>query len=226
MVLAKDEEVKRKLLDGIYSLYFLKEVKEVLGLVGDFRFKSLIKALSLQIGNLCQYRELSGIAGVSEPTAKKYLNYLEKTYVGFLVRPFFTNKRVELVKNPKLYFYDLGLRNAVIDNFVEIGGRTDKGALLENFVALGLKGKGEVNFWRTKGKVEVDFVAHEGQELMPIEVKSRLSKMKVPVAMRGFVEKYSPANAIVYNWSWLGRKKLGVTEVKFLAPLTSSYTGQ
>jgi len=217
VVLQKDREIKKTLLTNIYSLYFLKEVRDFLGLIKDYKLKNLLKALSLQIGNLCQYQELSQIAGLSQPTLKKYLRFLEKTFICFFIKPFFTNKRTELTKNPKVYFFDFGLRNAVLDNFLPLSQRGDSGAILENFVALNLKEKfGELRFWRTKSKAEVDFVVENEEEIMPAEAKRLLDKPKVSSSLLSFIKKYQPKKAFVFSLNFTGKRKIKKTTVNYL----------
>ena len=135
VVLQKDLEIKKTLLQNIYSLFFSREVKDLTSLSDDYKLKNLLKALSLSAGNLIEYRELSQISGFDYLTLKKYLIFLDKTFITFLLFPYFKNRRTELVKNPKNYFYDLGLRNSLIDNFLPFDSRPDKGILVENFIA-------------------------------------------------------------------------------------------
>jgi len=103
-------------------------------LTDDYKIFNLIKVVALQIGSVIFYAEVSTITQQSFGSLKKYLNLLEKTYIAALVKPFFTNRRTELVKNPKGYFYDTGLRNAVISDFKRLDARQDKGVLYENFI--------------------------------------------------------------------------------------------
>lgn len=200
----------------IYSLYFLKEVRDILGLIDDYKLKDLFKVLSLQIGNICQYNELAQISSYSQPTLKKYLNFLEKTFIAFFIRPFFTNKRTELVKNPKVYFFDLGLRNAAIDNFLDLEQRTNQGAILENFVALQLKDKQYVKFWRSKSKAEVDFVFEKEGQLIPIEVKKTLKSTHLSASFLSFLKKYQPKKGYVCSLDFVGERKVEKTHVYFI----------
>lgn len=216
VVLEKDAEVKKTLLNQIYSLYFLKEVRDILGLIDDYKLKLLLKALSLQIGNTCQYQELCQVSGFTIQTLKKYLNFLEKTFISFFPRPFFTNKRTELSKNPKVYFFDLGFRNAVIDNFLTPDKRSDGGALLENFVAIGIKDSSDIHFWRTKSKAEVDFVIEQEGELIAIEVKAKLVKPTISASMYSFSKKYRPKRAFFYSLNFVGKRRVEKTSVYFL----------
>ncbi len=217
VVLNKDKEIKITFLNNIYNLYFLKEVRDILGLIDDYKLKLLIKSLSLQMGNLIQYQELSNFSDFSVLAVKKYLNFLEKTFISFLIRPFFTNKRRELVKNPKVYFFDTGFRNAVIDNFSSLKNRQDIGVLLENFSALSLlHQEKKINFWRTKSKAEVDFVIEKNNKIIPIEIKTKLLQSKLTPSFLSFIKKYRPKEAYIYSLNYLDKIKVNQTKVYFL----------
>ncbi len=179
VVFAKDEEEKKEVLKNIYNTYFLREVRDILGLIDDWKLEKMIKALALQIGNLIEYNELGRIAEFSYPTLKKYLNFLEKTFVCSFVRPFYKNKRTEIVKNPKTYFFDSGLRNIIVSDFRKLSERGDGGQLLENAVFMELTKSGTFfNFWRDKKKNEVDFVLQlPNQQWLGLEVKSTLKNI-------------------------------------------------
>jgi len=174
VVLSKSRDEKIEVLKNIYNTYFLREVKDILGLVDDYKLAQMIKALALQIGNLVEYQEISRIADLSYQTVKSYLNFLQKTFISCLIKPFFINKRTEIVKNPKVYFYDTGLRNFIINDFRDLKERDDRGALLENGAAMQfLKKELAINFWRTKRQAEIDFIVNlPNNQRLAIEVKS------------------------------------------------------
>ncbi|OGG26069.1 hypothetical protein A2960_05955 [Candidatus Gottesmanbacteria bacterium RIFCSPLOWO2_01_FULL_39_12b] len=216
VVLQNDIEVKKTLLENIYSLYFLKEVKDLISLVDDYKLKNLIKALALQIGNIISYKELSSFSGFEFRSLKRYLNFLEKTFVSFFLLPYFTNKRTELSKNPKVYFFDTGLCNSLLNNFLPLKARQDKGALIENAMAIALNNTGrELRFWRTKNKAEVDFVVESGGKLSGYEVKAGIEE-HVPLSLANFIEKYSPDHALVINKTKGSNKKIGATPINFV----------
>lgn len=216
VVIQNNKEIKKTLLTQIYSLYFLKEVKDVLGLIDDYKLRQLIKALSLQIGNICQYNELVQLSSFSQPTVKKYLNFLEKSFIAVFIKPFFKNKRTELVKNPKVYFFDIGLRNSVLDNFLPLDKRGDKGAIVENFVAQHLMMDRPIFYWRTKSKAEVDFILEKEGEIVPVEVKSTLGQPVINASLASFIKKYQPKRGFVLSANLWSVKKTGKTTVNFL----------
>ena len=195
-------ETKKELLKNIYNTYFLREVRDILGLIDDYKLGVFIKGLALQTGNLIEYNELSNLTGYSYSSVKKYLNFLEKTYICKLVRPFFKNKRTEIVKNPKVYFIDTGIRNTVINDFRGLGDRIDKGSLLENgLVTQFIKQGIDFNFWRDKKKHEVDFVLSLGNgKISAIESKTSLRGVarKIPET---FKKNYPEAKILFSYWN-------------------------
>ena len=197
VVLSGDEEEKKEVLKNIYNTYFLREVRDILGLIDDYKLEKLIKALALQIGNLIEYNELGKISEFSYPTLKKYLNFLEKTFICNLVRPFYENKRTEIVKNPKAYFFDSGLRNIIINDFRKFEDRVDRGQLLENAVFMQLvKGGYDFNFWRDKKKNEIDFILQlKDQKKLALEVKSTL-KNSQSVSIANFKKTYPKTDVV------------------------------
>jgi len=200
VILAKDKEEKETVLRNIYNTYFLKEIKEMLSLPEDHKLSKLINALALQIGNLVNYNELSAISGFNHKDLLDYLNVLEKTFICLRSLPFYSNKRTELVKAPKIFFLDNGFRNIIIKDFKPIKERQDKGILYENFVASEITKKDvEVKYWRTKSKAEVDFIIEKKGTLVPVEVKSDLKKPKLTKSFTSFLEKYKPKRGIILS---------------------------
>lgn len=212
VVHAKTVEERKQVLSNIYSNYLLREIKEILGISETEPITKLVKALSLQIGNMINYDELSNISGLSFTELKKQLTILEETYIIKRISTFHTNKRTELVKTPKIYFIDSGFRNTCIDNYSE--QRSDKGALIENFVFSELKKKGlEAKYWRTKSGAEVDFVINEQT---PIEVKQKISNNTLTRSFVSFITKYSPKEAFVTSLNYEDELKKDKTDVHFV----------
>lgn len=213
VVTARDEEERRTILKNIFSIYLMRDVRDILGLIDDYRLLGLIKALALQIGNVVSYEELSSLAQTKSPQAKKFMNLFEKTFILRLVKPYFSNKRIELVKNPKAYFVDTGLRNSIAGDFRPLRERPDRGALLENFhLSEFLKGGLDVKYWRTKSKAEVDFVINDR---IPVEIKSTLSRPVAGRSLRSYIDKYSPKDAVVFNDALCDSMKIGESTVRF-----------
>ncbi|HLC99480.1 MAG TPA: ATP-binding protein [Patescibacteria group bacterium] len=217
VVLSKTVEEKKKTLENITEKYILRDIKDLLRLATDDELWRLEKFLAGQIGNMVRYEELSLSSGLSYTNVKKHLNILEKTYILSLVRPYFTNPRTELVKNPKIYFEDLGLRNASINDFRPLIERNDTGAVMENYAFQLLKKLyGEhIKYWRTKSKAEVDFVVEQEGQVYPIEVKYS-SKRAIGKSVYSFIEKFKPPIAVVLTKDYAGEEKAGKTIIKFI----------
>ncbi len=210
VVLAKDTEEKVTILRNIYSTYFLREIRGILQLSTEEELQKLIKALALQVGSMVVYKELGQITSFNYNSLVRHLNVLEKTFVIRKVLPFCRNKRIEIAKSPKVYFFDNGFRNIAAGNFQNLEERVDRGNLNENFVAGELLKKGRsLNYWRTKSNAEVDFVFEENGRNMAMEVKSTLNSSKVGRGLMNFREKYSPHRIIVVseNFSSFDKKR-------------------
>ena len=207
VVIAKDNKEKSTVLRNIYNTYFLKEIKEILNLPEDYKLSKLIHALALQVGNIINYNELSDLTGFNYNDLLSYMNILEKTFIAIRSQPYYTNKRTELVKSPKIFFLDNGFRNMVIKSFQPMKKRQDKPILYENFAASEIVKKGfEIKYWRTKSKAEVDFVLEKDGKIIPVEVKSGLKKPKLTKSFNSFLEKYKPKRGIVFSESLSGQK--------------------
>jgi hypothetical protein len=219
VIKAEDLETKRMILKGIYDTYVSKDVVEFLKFTDAFKYRDAVRALATSVGGLINYQELGSTIQSYFKELKQIISILSETYVITLVRPFFKNPRTELKKTPKLYFFDLGLRNHVINNFNPIDKRADAGAMVENFVLLGLMRMfpGEqAKYWRTIAKTEVDFVLRLSGGPVPIEVKyQRFKRPKVSRSMRSFIRAYKPKRALVVTRDFWAREKLDETEVLF-----------
>jgi hypothetical protein len=200
VVLEGDKNEKIKILRAIFNTYFLREVRDILGLIDDYRMSRLVQALALQTSNLVDYGKIGVISEYAYPTLKKYINFLEKTFICSFIRPYFMNKSVEIVKNPTVFFFDTGMRNIIIDDFRNLADRPDGGALLENAVFAELiKGDKSVKYWRTKQKQEVDFIIEgKNRVLSAFEVKMNYDSGEMK-NLNLFVEKYPQAiKAVLY----------------------------
>ena len=214
VTLKKKPQIRQKDLQEIYSLYVRRDIRD-LGEIADITgYNRLVSLLALQIGNLVKEQEFSLSSGLSRPTVKKYLFLLENTYVLKLVPPFFTNKRKELVKTPKIFFEDIGIRNGVLNNFSALNQRTDSGAILENYVFNQLSKQTEqpdnIRIWRTQNRNEVDFIWQKNiNEPYPIEVKFKYdSKQPVPPGLKSFLNVYHSERAFVVHLGEFHIRKL------------------
>ena len=170
IVLSQGEE--QGLLSLITNSYLYKDLFTYEKMKRPALFEKLVKAIALQLGKEVSYNELSQIVGADRQTVEKYIDLLEKAYVIFRLNAFSRNVRNELNKSRKIYFYDNGIRNAIIGNYSPLTSRTDIGALWENFlISERLKHITYSNmpcfryFWRTTQQQEVDYIEERNGKL-------------------------------------------------------------
>lgn len=138
----------------------------------------LLIALALQLGSEVSFNELGQLVGTDRGTVERYIDLLEKSFVIFQVRAFSRNLRNELKKARKIYFYDTGIRNALLNNFTPLALRNDTGGLWENFLIAervkyhNYKGtKPHFYFWRTVDQQEIDWLEEINGQLSGFEFK-------------------------------------------------------
>lgn len=141
--------------------------------------RNLLKLLAFQTGNLVNISELAAKLGIDVKTVRRYLTLFEQSYIVFTLPPFMRNGRKEIGKMTKVYFFDVGLRNAIIGNFDPMNARPDAGALFENLVVSEVYKANiygnfgyQLHFWRTTDGSEVDLVLTRGDTIMGFEIKS------------------------------------------------------
>lgn len=156
---------EKEILSNIVSSYLYKDVFEFQDVRKPAIIEKLVQALALQVGSEVSFNELGNLLGIDTLTVQRYVDLLEKAYVIFHLHSYSRNVRNELKKSIKIYFYDNGVRNAVISNFSSCGLRSDTGELWENFlISERVKNnafhnrKAKYYFWRTTQKQEVDFI--------------------------------------------------------------------
>lgn len=193
VVLADKDSKKEKILENIVHTYLIKEIGRVLGVEDEKEFEDLMKLLSVQMGEKMNYSRISKKTGINHRKLKKYIDVLEKTFVLEQIRPFYSNKTKEITKSPKLYFYDNGFRNSLINSFQKPEFRSDVGNLNENFFFS--QSRSELKYWRTKSGAEMDFV-FDGRSPVPFEIKT---SPKITRSFRSFLDKYSPEKSFIMN---------------------------
>jgi len=169
----------------------------------------LLRALALQIGSEVSLNELGQTLGVDKHTVATYLDVLEQAFVIFTLMPFSRNLRNELRKSRKIYFWDTGIRNALLNNLNPVELRTDVGALWENFLVAErikrLQNAGQMSrsfFWRTHQQQEVDYIEESAGELLAVEFKWGGSSKGRPA--KAFRNAYPEARELTVgpdNWS-------------------------
>lgn len=171
-------EIKKTILKNIATQYLYKDVFIFQAIRNPRVFEDLIKLLALQIGSLVSLNELATHLGVSRSVIQRYLRLLEQAFIIKIVHSFFNNPRTELKKAFKVFFLDVGVRNALVDIVSPMATRADKGAIFENFFVDELMKKGvveifppEIMFWRTRAGVEVDVIEKNGIKIFAYECK-------------------------------------------------------
>lgn len=180
IVAAPSREEKTILIRELTADYLFKDLFLFGDIRNSFAFEKLVKILALRVGSEISYTELAKEVGISRDTVYSYVNLLEQAFIIFRLTPLYTNKTKEINKNHKIYFYDLGIRNAVIGNSDPIDLRPDKGAIFENFfITEKIKERAysnrnsEVHFWRNRSGSEIDFIEsiNSGKEIFAYECK-------------------------------------------------------
>jgi len=204
VVLSNTIEEKRNVIKEIYDSYVEKDIQNLIHIEKTENFINLVSVLSSQIGQLVNRTELSKTLNIDRETLKTYLWYLEKTFIIKRINPFFSNIRKELIKMPIYYFTDIGLRNYIRNQFINPPDRTD-GFLFQNFIYQLLKesrifNNAKINFWRTKDGAEIDFTAHLGSDIIPIEVKNAsLKTIELSQSIHSFITLYKPKKMYIIN---------------------------
>ncbi|PKP07758.1 MAG: ATPase [Bacteroidetes bacterium HGW-Bacteroidetes-5] len=194
---------KTDYLRDIVGAYLLKDILSIDGLKNSGKLKELLRLIAFQLGNEVSYDELGKQIGMSKNTVEKYLDLLSKVFVVYRLGAYARNIRKEVSKAGKWYFYDNGIRNAIIGNFNPLSIRQDVGALWENYIiserikANYNNGLGkEFYFWRTYDRQEIDLIEEASNSLMALEIKWG---NKNPEAPGIFKEAYPNATFDVIN---------------------------
>jgi len=211
VVVADSIEDKMSLLKEIYHSYIQKDISDFLKIEDVSGFNRMVQFLSAQTASLCKINEVAKNVRLSRHFVEKYLLALEETYVIAFLRPYFVNLGKAIIKTPKLYFYNTGLRNAVFGEFQPLDHRADIGAMIENFVFSELiksVEKDRLWFYRTTSGSEIDFIFIKGNKTIPIEVKYRISGQKVYPKTFNTLLKYTDfKKGLVITRDYLQEKK-------------------
>jgi len=192
-------EQARLLLQNIVNSYLYKDLLEYKGIKKPDVLRKLVMALALQIGNEVSYNELANLLGIDKETVENYIDLLEKCFVVFRLDSFSRNARNEIKKGKKIYFYDNGVRNAVINNFSPLEMRNDVGALWENLLMVERRKRHAYSckfvqqyFWRTLKQQEIDLIEECDGQISAFEFKWKTGKVaRLPLP---FSEAYPDAS--------------------------------
>ena len=179
------------LLKNLAYSYSFKDVFKFHGIKNPEVLEKLLRALALQVGNEVSYNELASLIGIDKNTVAHYIRILEQAFILFKLPPLSRNLRNEIKKSKKIYFYDNGVRNALINNLNPVDIRQDVGSLWENFFIVErmkfLKNAGKdknIYFWRTFQKQEIDYLEEENNLFHAFEIKWSKTKAKLPDIFR------------------------------------------
>ena len=178
---------KREYLQTISDAYLYRDLIEFGDIKNSSKIRDLLKLLAFQIGSEVSLTELGTSVSMSKDTVSRYIDLLEKSFIVFRLGGFSRNLRKEVTRMDKIFFYDLGVRNILIDNLKSLKDRNDSGALWENFLIiermkLNASKQALVSsyFWRTHTGAELDYVEEKGGTLFGFEFKSGSKTVKVP----------------------------------------------
>ncbi len=182
------------ILKNLTESYLYKDVLSISGIRKPDLLGKLLKALALQMGSEVSYNELANLLEVDKATVARYIDLLEKTFIVFKLSSFSGNQRNEIKLNRKIYFYDNGIRNMIINNLNPLDERSDKGALWENFLIAERIKYQHYNlmntqnyFWRNIQKQEIDFVELKDGTITAYEFKWKGKGKKLPSAfLKGY----------------------------------------
>lgn len=166
------------LLKQLANSYLYKDILVWQKINKPQKLETLLQALALQIGNLVSYKELGDLCGLDNATVENYIRILEQAFIVYRLPALNRNAKSELKRSRKIYFYDNGIRNAVINNFNLLNLRDDKGALWENFIIterLKTLSHKEIFanrfFWRNLQQQEIDYIEERGGIMHATEIK-------------------------------------------------------
>jgi hypothetical protein len=196
VVLSKKKKDKREKVIELAESYLLKDILSFEKIKNSKLIFDLLKLIAFQIGSEVSLLEIGQKLGIDSKTVLRYIDILEKSYILFNLRPYSGNLRNEITKKSKYYFYDNGIRNAIISNMNDLSSRDDIGKLWENFLVIErLKRQAYKKihsnnyFWRTWEGNEIDFIEERGGRLHAFEFKYGMPKKK----NKKFVETYPNA---------------------------------
>jgi len=182
---------KREYLQNLIDAYLYKDLLELGGIRNSAKIRDLLKLIAFQVGSLVSISELGNALEMGKDTVNRYIDLLEKSFVIFRMPGLSRNLRKEITKMGKIYFYDLGVRNMLIDNLKPLKDRNDTGQLWENFLIVERMKRlaytqeyASTYFWRTHTGAELDYVEETGGKLYGFEFKYGSKTVKSPSGWR------------------------------------------
>lgn len=208
IALENDFEERKKIFDDIFDLFIKKDLVDYLKLDKIKIIKDIIIYLAINHWQRIQYSSISSLVNASIYTVKNYIEILKENFLIFELKPYYTNKNLEITKLPKLYFLDSWVRNYFIKNFVEINLREDKWRLFEAVIISEFLKKSyksdNLKYWRDKNKREVDLVVDEIVKIIPYEIKFKTNiKKKDLLWLKAFMKIYNTDGYLINLWKSL-----------------------
>ena len=182
----------REILKTLSSDNLYKDILNLGEIIKTDRLDKILQALAYQVGSQVSLNEIGALVGLDSKTVEKYISLLEQSFIIFRVSSFSSNLRNELKASNKFFFYDTGIRNAIIDDFSMAENRSDIGALFENYAMTEIRKiyDGKLYFWRTTSGQEIDLVTQQDGSITALEFKWNEHK-KVSFSST-FVQRYQP----------------------------------
>lgn len=203
IVTTRNNQLREEFLREMISSYLFKDILALEGIRYSNKLVRLLQLLAFQIGAQVSLAELGRQLGMSKNTVERYVDLLEKVFVIFRLGGFSRNLRKEISKSHRFFFYDNGIRNALIGNFNPLGIRNDVGQLWENYVIAErlkrqkyLREATTAYYWRTYDKKEIDLVEERQGKLFGYEIKWTKSRTKAP---KEWHENYPDAEFEIIN---------------------------
>ena len=193
----------RELLRMLTDSYLYKDILATDNLRKPDVLDKLLRALAFQVGSEVSYNELAQTVGTDSKTVERYIELLEKCYIIFRLHGLSRNLRNELKKAKKIYFYDNGVRNAVIQQFAPLELRNDAGALWENFFISERVKRNHYQlnycntyFWRTKSQLEIDYIEEQNGQMTVFEMKWNPKKANTSIP-EAFLKAYDVKETVI-----------------------------
>jgi len=225
-VLENGPEERRNQLEEIVGSYLQKDIKGLIGTERVAHFNNLLKLLASQAGNLLNIEEVSNTLKTPRSKIEDELFILENTFVNYKLPPLFSNKRKEVSRAGKTFFYDNGIRHQLLNNFAPLSERVDAGAITENAVfnelLKNIKTSQELYFWRTLHQTEIDLILYKDGNYTPVEVKSGRVRT-IPAAVKSFLKKYPCKAGVVLNRDVWKCERYENKQVYFLPLYTAGF---
>lgn len=185
---------KKEILWELASSNLYRDILEFQQIRNSWVIVKLLKLLALQIGKELSLHRIAKDLGIDMKTVDRYIDLLEKSYIVFRLPPFYRNKRKEISKAHKIYFYDLWIRNAILNNFNTLENRSDLWDIWENFLMIERMKKNSYErsqynkyFWKSYAQQEIDYIEEIGEEVSAYEYKWKEKKVSIP---SGFKKEY------------------------------------